>query len=64
MKITGINGSPKGKYSITYQSVRYLEKRVPDVSFSVFHIGAEIKKLEAREELMKQYESIINDISL
>jgi hypothetical protein len=33
MNITVINGSPKGKCSISYQSVRYLEKRVLDVSF-------------------------------
>lgn len=46
MKIAVINGSPKGKYSITLQTVRYLEKKYPEHEFSVLHVGQKIKALE------------------
>ena len=49
MKITVLNGSPKGKDSVTLQSVRYLEKNHPQVQFQVFHVGSRIKKI-SREE--------------
>ncbi len=43
MKIIVLNGSPKGKYSITFQTVLYLEKRFPQCEFSFVHIGQQIK---------------------
>ena len=46
MKIAVINGSPKGKYSITYQTVRYLERKYPEHEFEVLHAGQTIKALE------------------
>ena len=46
MRITVINGSPKGKYSITLQTVRYLELKYPDHEFTVLHAGSMIKTLE------------------
>lgn len=46
MNITVINGSPKGKYSITLQTVRYLEKKFPEHQFSVLQAGQIIKTLE------------------
>ena len=46
MKIAVINGSPKGKYSITLQTVLYLEKRYPEHQFEVLHAGQTIKALE------------------
>ncbi len=46
MKIVVVNGSPKGKYSITLQTVRYLEIKYPDHEFSVIHAGQKIKSLE------------------
>ena len=33
MNILVINGSPKGKYSITLQTVNYLEKLHPEHTF-------------------------------
>ena len=45
MKITVINGSPKGKYSITLQTVRYLELTYPEHEFNVFNIGGSAKWL-------------------
>lgn len=46
MKIAVINGSPKGKYSITLQTVRYLERIFPEHEFSVLNAGLQIKALE------------------
>lgn len=46
MKIAVINGSPKGKYSITLQTVLYLEKKFPQHKFSVLNAGQQIKALE------------------
>ena len=46
MKIAIINGSPKGKYSITLQTVLYLEKKFPQHEFSVLNAGQQIKALE------------------
>ena len=46
MKIAVINGSPKGKYSITLQTIRYLERKFPDHEFLTLHAGQKIKALE------------------
>ncbi len=46
MKIAVINGSPKGKYSITLQTVHYLERKFPEHEFSVLNAGLQIKALE------------------
>ena len=46
MKILVINGSPKGDYSITLQTVLYLQKKFPEVSFTILHAGQRIRALE------------------
>ena len=46
MHILVLNGSPKGENGITLQTVRYLEKRFPDETFEVLHVGQRIKALE------------------
>ena len=46
MNICVINGSPKGKNSITLQTVNYIAKRFKDDCFSVIDAGREIKSLE------------------
>ena len=46
MKIAVINGSPKGKYSITLQTVRYLAKIYPEHEFETLDAGQRIKALE------------------
>ncbi len=46
MNILVLNGSPKGEYSITLQTVRYLEKLHPEHTFEVLHAGRQIKSLE------------------
>ena len=46
MHILVLNGSPKGSYSVTLQTVLYLQARNPSHSFEVVHIGQRIKQLE------------------
>jgi len=58
MKILVLNGSPKGKYSITLQHTRFLEKLYPQHSFDVLNVGQKIKSLSkdftpAREAVQK-----------
>ena len=58
MRILVLNGSPKGSYSITLQTVNYLQAKHPEQTFDVLHVGQRIKQLEkdfapAREALEK-----------
>ena len=46
MNILVLNGSPKGKNSITLQTVLYLQKKNPDHTFEILHVGQKIKALE------------------
>ena len=58
MNILVINGSPKGKYSITLQTVLYLEKCFPEHTFQVLHAGQRIKALEKDfSEAVKELET-------
>ena len=46
MNILVVNGSPKGQYSITLQTVLYLQRKFPAHTFEVLHAGQRIKALE------------------
>ena len=46
MKFLILNGSPKGNYSITLQTVHYLAALHPEHSFRVLNVGQKIKALE------------------
>ncbi len=46
MNILVLNGSPKGQYSITLQTIHYLEKLHPEHTFQILHAGQQIKALE------------------
>lgn len=57
MKVLVINGSPKGKYSITLQTSRFLEIKFPEHTFRYLNVGAQIRSFEkdfsqAREMLL------------
>ena len=59
MNILVVNGSPKGKYSVTLQTSNWLQIKFPNCKFDVIHAGQIIKKLErdfseAKEKLEKQ----------
>lgn len=66
MNILVINGSPKGSYSITLQTVLYLEKQFPQHKFIILHAGQRIrayakdfsaaaKELEAADLILFSY---------
>ncbi len=46
MNILVLNGSPKGKYSITLQTILYLQAKHPENSFEILNVGQNIKQLE------------------
>ena len=46
MHILVLNGSPKGKDSVTLQTVNYLQLLYPAHSFEILHVGQRIKQLE------------------
>lgn len=46
MKILVLNGSPKGSFSVTLQTVKYLEILHPEHTFEVLNVGQKIKSLE------------------
>jgi len=46
MKILIVNGSPRGRFSVTLQSCLYLEKRFPQHSFEYLNVGAGIAGFE------------------
>lgn len=56
MNILVLNGSPKGEFSITLQTVRYLEKLNSKNTFTVLHVGQRIKGFE--KDFEPAYEAI------
>ena len=46
MNILVLNGSPKADYSVTLQTVLYLQRLHPEHSFDILHVGRQIKQLE------------------
>ncbi len=46
MKICVLNGSPKGKYSVTLHTSLYLEKKFTGVEFEFINAGSKIKQYE------------------
>lgn len=57
MRVLVLNGSPKGKYSITLQTSLFLEKKFPDHEFQFLNIGQSIKIYE------KDFSAAANAIS-
>lgn len=45
MNILVLNGSPKGNYSVTLQTVHYLEKCYPNHHFEILNVGQKVKAL-------------------
>ena len=46
MNILVLNSSPKGKYSITMQTVNYIAKHCPGTKFEVLEVGRRIRSYE------------------
>ncbi len=50
MNIIVLNGSPKGKTSVTLQYIHFLQKKFPEHSFEILHISKMIRKIENDED--------------
>jgi multimeric flavodoxin WrbA len=59
MKITVLNGSPKGDLSVTMQSVAYLAKLYPQHEFKFFHIAQRLRHIEHDQ---KAFDEVINQV--
>lgn len=59
MKITVLNGSPKGDLSVTLQYVTFIQKKFPHHEWKVFNIGSQIKKIEKDE---KTFQEIMDEV--
>jgi len=59
MKITVLNGSPKGDLSVTLQYVNFIQKKFPNHELKIFNIASTIKKIEKDE---KAFQEIIDEV--
>lgn len=59
MKITVLNGSPKGELSVTMQYVAYLAKLYPQHEFNILHIAQRLRKLETDR---KAFDEVIGQV--
>jgi len=59
MKITVLNGSPKGDLSVTMQYVNFIQKKFPHHELKIFNIASTIKKIEKDE---KTFQEIIDEV--
>lgn len=44
LNILVLNGSPKGEYSITLQTVNYLKLFFPEQNFETYHVGTKLRR--------------------
>jgi multimeric flavodoxin WrbA len=59
MKVTVLNGSPKGDLSVTLQYINYIHKKNPGLELSVHHVSQKIKSIEKKDTAFKK---IIGDV--
>ena len=68
MNILIVNGSPKGKYSITLQTLLYLQKLNPNHQYEILHAAQRIKSLEkdfsSVIEMVKKADLILLNLSV
>ena len=61
MRITVLNGSPKGDDSVTIHSIKYLQKKYPEHDFNILHIAKRIKGIERKRAT---FDKIIAEIAV
>ncbi|MBS3819928.1 NAD(P)H-dependent oxidoreductase [bacterium] len=54
MKITVLNGSPKGRQSVTLQYVHYIQKEFPQHELKIFHVSQRMKKIETDDSVFQE----------
>jgi len=59
MKITVLNGSPKGDLSVTMQYVNFIQKKFPHHELKILNIASTIKKIEKDE---KAFQEIMDEV--
>ncbi len=59
MKISVLNGSPKGDLSVTMQYVHFIQKKFPHHELKILPIASQIKRIEKEEAL---FQKIINEV--
>ncbi len=59
MKIVVLNGSPKGKMSVTMQYVAFIQKKYKEIEFIIVNVGNRIKTIEKDQD---KFEEIINQV--
>jgi multimeric flavodoxin WrbA len=60
MKITILNGSPKGKQSVTMQYVHFIQQQFPQHEFKILHVAQQIRKLEKDAQA---FQEILDDVA-
>jgi multimeric flavodoxin WrbA len=60
MKITVLNGSPKGDSSVTIHSVKYLQKKFPEHEFTIIDVAKRIKGIEKN---IKTFNKVIDEVT-
>lgn len=59
MKITVLNGSPKGMTSVTMQYVHYIQQEFPQHELKIINISQRIKKIESDE---RAFQEILDEV--
>ncbi len=59
MKIIVLNGSPKGKTSVTLQYIKFLQLKYTEHEFIIYNISQKLTKIEKREDYFNE---IIDDV--
>ena len=59
MKITVLNGSPKGNTSITLQLINYIQKKIPGHEYKILNIAQKIKKISKDIEVFDEIIDIV-----
>jgi len=54
MKITVLNGSPKGATSVTMQYVHYMQRAFPEHDLEIVHVAQRIRRLEGSEQAWQE----------
>ena len=54
MKITVLNGSPKGNLSVTMQYVNFIQRKFPHHELNILNIASQIKKIEKDEKAFQE----------
>jgi len=54
MKITVLNGSPKGATSVTMQYVHYVQRAFPEHDLEIVHVAQRIRRLEGSEQAWQE----------